>query len=96
VAEVTADPADAATRLRPVTTDTMLGQLQVVPGQRVLEIGSGGYNAALLRFACVRTRGSRLLTVHPADTPDADLPSGLVTDSRHTRIVISWPDHHAR
>lgn len=27
----------------------MLGQLQVVPGQRVLEIGSGGYNAALLR-----------------------------------------------
>jgi protein-L-isoaspartate(D-aspartate) O-methyltransferase len=27
----------------------MLGQLQVAPGQRVLEIGSGGYNAALLR-----------------------------------------------
>ncbi|MGH3754368.1 MAG: methyltransferase, FxLD system [Pseudonocardiaceae bacterium] len=33
------------------------------------------------------------LTVHPADTPDADLPTGLVTDRRHTRIVISWPDH---
>lgn len=31
------------------------------------------------------------LTVHPADTPDADLPSGLVIDRRHTRIVISWP-----
>jgi protein-L-isoaspartate(D-aspartate) O-methyltransferase len=27
----------------------MLSQLQVAPGQRVLEIGSGGYNAALLR-----------------------------------------------
>jgi protein-L-isoaspartate(D-aspartate) O-methyltransferase len=27
----------------------MLGQLQVAPGQHVLEIGSGGYNAALLR-----------------------------------------------
>ncbi len=27
----------------------MLGQLQVRPGQRVLEIGSGGYNAALLQ-----------------------------------------------
>ncbi|MEO5873731.1 MAG: methyltransferase, FxLD system [Streptosporangiaceae bacterium] len=28
---------------------TMLGQLQVQPGDRVLEIGSGGYNAALIR-----------------------------------------------
>jgi len=33
------------------------------------------------------------LTVHPADTPDAELPSGLVTDRQRTRIVISWPDH---
>jgi protein-L-isoaspartate(D-aspartate) O-methyltransferase len=33
------------------------------------------------------------LTVHPADTPEAELPSGLVIDRRHTRIVISWPDH---
>jgi protein-L-isoaspartate(D-aspartate) O-methyltransferase len=32
------------------------------------------------------------LTVHPAGTPDAELPSGFVTDSRHTRIVISWPE----
>ncbi|MGH3754914.1 MAG: methyltransferase, FxLD system [Pseudonocardiaceae bacterium] len=35
------------------------------------------------------------LTVHPADTPDASLPAGLVIDRRHTRIVISWPDHPA-
>jgi protein-L-isoaspartate(D-aspartate) O-methyltransferase len=27
----------------------MLGQLDVRPGDRVLEVGSGGYNAALLR-----------------------------------------------
>ncbi len=33
------------------------------------------------------------LTVHPANTPDAELPSGLVADRRHTRIVIFWPDH---
>jgi protein-L-isoaspartate(D-aspartate) O-methyltransferase len=33
------------------------------------------------------------LTVHPVDTHHADLPSGLVVDGRHTRIVISWPDH---
>jgi protein-L-isoaspartate(D-aspartate) O-methyltransferase len=33
----------------PWTQAMMLGQLQVAPGQRVLEIGSGGYNAALLQ-----------------------------------------------
>ncbi len=33
------------------------------------------------------------LTVHPAHTPNAELPTGLVIDQRHTRIVISWPDH---
>lgn len=33
------------------------------------------------------------LTVHPADTPDTELPTGLVIDRRHTRIAISWPDH---
>jgi protein-L-isoaspartate(D-aspartate) O-methyltransferase len=33
------------------------------------------------------------LTVHPANIPDADLPTGHVTDGRHSRIVISWPDH---
>ncbi|MGQ0774601.1 MAG: methyltransferase, FxLD system, partial [Pseudonocardiales bacterium] len=33
----------------PTIIAMMLGQLQVKAGQRVLEIGSGGYNAALLR-----------------------------------------------
>ena len=30
------------------------------------------------------------LTVLPAGTPDADLPSGYVLNKRHTRLVISW------
>ena len=34
------------------------------------------------------------LTVHPADTPDADLPTRHVTNRRHTQIVISWPEQH--
>ncbi|MCK9904433.1 methyltransferase, FxLD system [Parafrankia colletiae] len=33
---------------RPSTVAAMLEQLQVEPGQQILEIGSGGYNAALL------------------------------------------------
>lgn len=33
----------------PAVVAMMLDQLQVLPGQRILEIGSGGYNAALLR-----------------------------------------------
>ncbi|MDQ2882494.1 MAG: methyltransferase, FxLD system [Actinomycetota bacterium] len=32
------------------------------------------------------------LPVHPVGTPDAELPSGLVVDRRHTRMAISWPD----
>ncbi len=31
------------------------------------------------------------LSVHPASTPDADLPDGFVLDKRHSRLVISWP-----
>ncbi|MGW4412141.1 hypothetical protein ACWEJ6_49650 [Nonomuraea sp. NPDC004702] len=30
------------------------------------------------------------LSVHPAGTPDADLPDGHVLDKKHTRLVISW------
>jgi protein-L-isoaspartate(D-aspartate) O-methyltransferase len=36
-------------------------------------------------------RPSPRLSVHPAGTPDADLPDGFVLDKRHTRLVISWP-----
>jgi protein-L-isoaspartate(D-aspartate) O-methyltransferase len=31
------------------------------------------------------------IEVHPAATPDAELPDGRVIDKRHTRVVISWP-----
>ncbi|MEV0306555.1 methyltransferase, FxLD system [Nonomuraea fuscirosea] len=31
------------------------------------------------------------LSVHPAGTPDDDLPDGHVLDKKHTRLVISWP-----
>jgi protein-L-isoaspartate(D-aspartate) O-methyltransferase len=40
-----------------------------------------------------RHRPKPRLTVHPAGTPDADLPDGFVLEKRHTKIVISWPDH---
>jgi protein-L-isoaspartate(D-aspartate) O-methyltransferase len=36
-------------------------------------------------------RPSPHLSVHPAGTPDADLPEGFLLDKRHTRVVISWP-----
>jgi protein-L-isoaspartate(D-aspartate) O-methyltransferase len=31
------------------------------------------------------------IEVHPAETPDEDLPAGRVIDKKHTRVVISWP-----
>ena len=31
------------------------------------------------------------LSVHPAGTPDAELPDGHVLDKVHARLVISWP-----
>ncbi|GAT79544.1 protein-L-isoaspartate O-methyltransferase [Streptomyces sp. F-3] len=37
-------------------------------------------------------RGHRAhIEVHPAGTPDSQLPSGRVIERRHTRVVISWP-----
>ncbi|MFI9553744.1 methyltransferase, FxLD system [Nonomuraea endophytica] len=33
------------------------------------------------------------LSVHPADTPAAELPSGFVLHKRHTTMVLSGPDH---
>lgn len=32
------------------------------------------------------------ITVHPAGTPDSDLPSGRVVNKRHSRVTISWPE----
>ncbi|UWM47701.1 methyltransferase, FxLD system [Streptomyces carpaticus] len=37
------------------------------------------------------------IEVHPAGTPDSELPGGaLVLDKRHTRVTISWPQQQAR
>jgi protein-L-isoaspartate(D-aspartate) O-methyltransferase len=33
-----------------------------------------------------------VLTVHPASTPDGDLPSGHVLRKPHTAMVLSWPE----
>ena len=38
---------------------------------------------------------SARIQAHPADTPDEQLPAGLVIDKHHTRITISWPDSGA-
>ncbi len=35
--------------------------------------------------------GARI-EIHPADTPDSQLPEGRVVDKTHSRISISWPD----
>jgi len=39
-----------------------------------------------------RTGPGPVLTVHPADTPAGDLPSGYVLNKRHSKIVLSWPE----
>lgn len=31
------------------------------------------------------------ITVHPADTPNDQLPAGVVLNKRHTRVTVSWP-----
>lgn len=36
-------------------------------------------------------RPSPRLSVHPAGTPDAELPDGHVLEKKHARLVISWP-----
>jgi protein-L-isoaspartate(D-aspartate) O-methyltransferase len=39
----------------------------------------------------VRGHGYPRLTVHPATTPDGDLPAGHVLDKRLSRLVLPWP-----
>jgi protein-L-isoaspartate(D-aspartate) O-methyltransferase len=36
-------------------------------------------------------RPAPTLCVFPIDTPDADLPDGLVLNKRHIRVVFTWP-----
>ncbi|MEU9125246.1 hypothetical protein AB0C96_36345 [Streptomyces sp. NPDC048506] len=39
----------------------------------------------------VRGTGDPQLTVHPAGTPDHELPSGYVLDKTSSRLVFQWP-----
>jgi protein-L-isoaspartate(D-aspartate) O-methyltransferase len=32
-----------------------------------------------------------VISVHPAETPDASLPGGPAIDKKHTRVTVSWP-----
>ncbi|MBQ0866354.1 hypothetical protein [Streptomyces sp. RK75] len=43
----------------------------------------------------VRHTGYPPMTVHPADTPDDELPAGDVLDKTATRLVFQWPGRPA-
>lgn len=61
VAKVSADGVNLSTVSAPWLQARMIAQAGVQPGMRVLEIGSGGYNAALL--AEVTGRDGQVVTV---------------------------------
>ncbi|MFI7419846.1 methyltransferase domain-containing protein [Nonomuraea sp. NPDC049684] len=67
---------------QPSVMATMLGQLGVEPGHRVLEIGAGtGYNAALL--ARLAGPGGRVVSL--------DLDAGIVRDARRNLADAGFP-----
>ncbi|MFF4531653.1 hypothetical protein ACFY1P_20575 [Streptomyces sp. NPDC001407] len=37
-----------------------------------------------------------ILTVHPAGTPDDQVPPGDILDKEHCRLVIRWPGRDAQ
>ncbi|MGH8966856.1 MAG: methyltransferase, FxLD system, partial [Actinomycetes bacterium] len=80
------NPISSVTGLR--VQAKMLGQLQVAAGQRVLEIGSGGYNAALLR-ELVGPEGS--VTTLDIDPEIADRARACLTTAgyRDVRVVCA-------
>ncbi|NUK23918.1 methyltransferase, FxLD system [Streptomyces lunaelactis] len=43
----------------------------------------------------VRDGDDPALTIHPAGTPDHQLPAGDVLDKRHSRLVFQWPGRDA-
>ncbi|MFB9965639.1 methyltransferase, FxLD system [Sinosporangium siamense] len=75
----------------------------VDPEQTTYEFGAYGHGpdgagvaerlAEQIRRWDQLNRPSPHMTVHPASTPDAELPHGYVLAKRHSKIVISWPDH---
>ncbi|MEW1751908.1 NUDIX domain-containing protein [Streptomyces angustmyceticus] len=64
-------------------------------------VGPAGAALAERMAACVRSwdqhvRGSGYpqMTVHPAGTPDHELPAGHVLDKTSSRLVFPWPGRH--
>ncbi|MCK9923703.1 methyltransferase, FxLD system [Frankia sp. AgPm24] len=52
---------------------------------------AAGHLADQIRAWDAVGRSAPTLCVFPIDTPDADLPDGLVLDKRHSRVVFTWP-----
>lgn len=89
---VDGDSLAYCTKLRPVAADKTARELGVYAhGSYAVKVADRLAEQIRIWDRDHRHGPGPLLTVHPADTPDAKLPSGLVVDSRHTRIVISWP-----
>ncbi|WP_406220842.1 hypothetical protein [Streptomyces decoyicus] len=42
----------------------------------------------------VRGTGYPQMTVHPAGTPDHELPCGHILDKTSSRLVFQWPGQH--
>jgi protein-L-isoaspartate(D-aspartate) O-methyltransferase len=75
------------------------------PVNRLIEFVIHAYGPAAEELAnnfaeCVRTwdqqvreSGYPAMTVHPAGTPDGQLPPGAVLDKPASRLVLPWPRH---
>lgn len=81
-------------KLRPVNADETARELGAYAhGPNAVEVADRFVEQIRIWDRDHRHGPGPLLTVHPADTPDAELPHGLVADKRHARIAISWPNH---
>jgi protein-L-isoaspartate(D-aspartate) O-methyltransferase len=81
-------------KLRPVNADKTTRELGVYAhGPDAAEVAERFVEQIRIWDRDHRHGPGPRLTVHPAGTPDAGLPSGLIIDRRHTRMVVSWPDH---
>jgi len=81
-------------KLRPMNADKTIRELGVYAhGPHAAEVAERFVEQIRIWDRDHRHGPGPRLTVHPAGTPDADLPAGLVIDKRHTRMMVSWPEH---